>query len=338
MVKTLRLLVGALAALALTGAAVAQAPHAVLSGAASYDAGTVKQAQVISHTVTLKNTGAGTLTLEMPAVSMGDVKVWFRPVVLPGEQQDIRLQWNAGNKAGDLQAEVAFATNDPALPRLLLSLHANVKPAVEVLPIPAFFLSVFKGERLQQTRDIVVNQDAPLALGQPQSPSKNYSASLKTIEAGRRYQLVLNLSPDAPAGRYIESLAIPTDDKTRPSLNVPVNLLVKEDIYVFPEAVDFGRINAQEFKAFPDRLPLLTQTLLVKKREGQKLSVTRVESDVPCLDFKVTSPSDEAGAYQIDIAPKLDRLTPGPLAGKLRIHTTNPRFPVLTVPITGEIF
>jgi hypothetical protein len=122
-----------------------------------------------------------------------------------------------------------------------------------------------------------------------------------------------------------------------PRLIVPVNVLVKPDVYVNPETIDFGRVSSKELSNKPSALELLTQSLIVRKRTGS-FSITAVTSDIPFVTTR-RSPDGNVGSevFRIDVALVADRLRPGPIGGTVTIVTDDKEFPEIVVPVRGEI-
>ena len=119
---------------------------------------------------------------------------------------------------------------------------------------------------------------------------------------------------------------------------VPVNVLVKPDLFANPETVGyFGRVALKELVDKPSVLDLLTQSVVVRKRAGN-FSITSVTSDIPFVTIR-RSPEGEGSSevFRIDVALMKDRLRPGSISGSLRILTDDKQFPELIVLVRGEI-
>jgi hypothetical protein len=113
------------------------------------------------------------------------------------------------------------------------------------------------------------------------------------------------------------------------------NVFVKADVYANPEEVDFGEIDLAALKRNPGRLPLLTQTFLVKRRQGP-FTVRAYSTDVPGLAI-TTSPGRADAIHQFTISVSLDKLTAGPLEGRINIRTSDPQFPEIEIPVHGKV-
>src|SRR5262249_18454808 len=143
------------------------------------------------------------------------------------------------------------------------------------LPYPAVFLSGFRGEKAVRTLEIVNNEEAPLNIAGMAGVegSAIFSANLKTVEPGRRYEIEVELKSDAPIGRSQQVMEILTDHPRFPVVKVPVNIFVKDEVYVNPGTVDFGEITGNTTSP---------ETFFLKKHRG-RLEILSVKSDLPYL-------------------------------------------------------
>jgi hypothetical protein len=141
---------------------------------------------------------------------------------------------------------------------------------------------------------------------------------------------------DAPVGRFMESVTLKTDDPGWPEIRVPINVLVKADVFVNPEQVNFGEVDKAALTRTPRLVDLQTQTFLVKRRQGP-FRITDVSCDAEGVKVRQSPTDQESDVFQFDIAPDPDALKRGSLQGTIRIRTSDSRFPELVVPVTGIV-
>jgi hypothetical protein len=182
----------------------------------------------------------------------------------------------------------------------------------------------------------VNHEDRPLKILGLEANSERYTAAVKTLEEGRIYELAVAAKPKAPFGRAQEALYLLTDHPERGRLRVLVNVLIKPDVYANPEEVDFGSVRMAEVTGRPTLLDLLTQTFMVKVRQGE-MQIKAVRSDLDFLYIKQSPPEGKASAFRVDVGLQLRLLRPGPIQGSIILATSDPRFPEVTVPVRGEI-
>jgi hypothetical protein len=73
-----------------------------------------------------------------------------------------------------------------------------------------------------------------------------------------------------------------TDHSTFPRLRLPVNVLIKTDLYASPSILDFGMIRLEQLKKNPE---LFTEIVAIRKRDGD-FRITSIESDLPIEGVK----------------------------------------------------
>jgi hypothetical protein len=258
-------------------------------------------------------------------------------VIPPGQEGLIRLQLPTWDLGDDVTAQGSFRLNDAAASPVTLTLKAQVRPRlIEVLPLPAAFISVFAGDSGERTLTVESHLLRPLALTRVEPLGTHFTAAVAEEVAGRVFRLTVTVPPGTAPGRYQEAVVLHTDDPGQPRVRVPVHVLVKTELYVNPEVADFGVIELADLDANPGLVDLLSQKLLVKRRAGT-FELGAVTCDVPALSLTRT-PADGAGqVFAVDVRPDASKLRPGKLEGTMRIATSDPRFPELVVPVRGEV-
>ena len=133
----------------------------------------------------------------------------------------------------------------------------------------------------------------------------------------------------------MEGVTLHTDAPNHEAVRVPVNVLVKADVYANPEDVDFGEIDLAALKRNPARLPLFNQTFLVKRRQGP-FDIKTYSTDVQGVVIK-TSPGRADAIHEFSVSISPDKLSVGPLEGHIRIQTSDSRFAEIVIPVHGRV-
>jgi hypothetical protein len=304
-------------------------------GETSFDFGSVPQGQSVTARFALENSGDEPLVLERMEFSMPGLTARVKQRLEPGETTTVEVNWDTAKLRREVEGSLTLYLNDPALPQLVLRLSGTVVPAIEFLPKPAFYFSQFSGERQTQSITLKNNQDQPFALESLSSSSGNFEYHYREIEAGRLFELAVSTRPDTPAGRYRDSLFIKTSDVKLARLHVEVNILVKPDVFIDPESVDFGSLSRAHIRANPGVLDFIRQTLVISRREG-RMQFTSVAADLPFLIVDA-NPEGAAETIMLEVGIDPDRMETGPFRGSIRIGTDDPEYPVLEIPVTGLI-
>jgi hypothetical protein len=293
--------------------------------------GTVTQGETITHTFAIRNTSSLPLKIARMELSQLGMTAWVTPMIFPEQEGKLTVKWDTRRVRGDLTGETTVYFDDPAEPPIVFLLRGVVKPRLEFLPSRALFLSLFKGEETERMVTIVNNEAQPLNITRLETRGQHFVADVHTVESGKVYQVMVKVPPDVAPGRYREALEVYTDDPEREPIQITVNVLVKENLYTFPDIVDFGTVSLGQLA----RIPSIIQTILVKKREGE-FDIDSVTATLPFLRIR-REPEGKSGTFRIDVSLDPHELRPGKVVGSLRIRTTDTEFPELEVPVRGEL-
>lgn len=326
-------LLGTLAISILARPAVA-APRATLIPA-EFDFGRVQQGAKIAHTFTLHNGGDSPLTIERVEMSLPGMTCRFPHVVAPGTDAAIAVEWDTSRVQGKLRGQASLATDDPALSPARLDLSADVVGLFELSPLPEVFLSEFVGEDKSAELTLTVNGPRPVEI-RLAGHGGTVDAALSPEEPGRSYRISVRAAGTAVPGRRDDSLVFSTNDPAHPRIEVPVHLLVKQDLYANPEDVDFGEVSLAAIQRDPRIFQLLAQNFFVKRRKGA-FRLLRLWSDVAALDFRATPSAGANSSFQIGVNLRPESLRPGSLEGNIWAETDDPKFPRVSVRVHGRI-
>jgi hypothetical protein len=311
----------AAAMLAAALAWAASAAHAALR----FDFGEVLQGRVVEHEFLLRNDSPDSLRIS--AIQLAPpLRLERMPAVIqPGAALPLRVSLDTSRLKGDYEGNVRVALADGG--EREFTLQGRIVAAIEVLPLPAFFLSTQRGNGKSAELEIVNRDTSPLTLSIENAPA-GLDLRLDAIDPGRRYRLGLRVPGDAPAGRRSERIELRTSSALRPTLSIAVNVLVRERVYTFPDSVELGTLREREAKKAAH-----AQTLMVYRSAGRGLTV-EAASDVPGLRIQA-QPGPHGDRVQLTIS--LADVKPGPVRGEIVLKTNDPDFRELRVPVSGEI-
>jgi hypothetical protein len=296
----------------------------------SHNFGVVKQGDVISYTFVIRNTDVVPLNVERFELSQLGMTARATPMIAAGAEGKITLKWDTRHVTGKLSGKGILYFDDPVQKPIVLVLSGVVKPPIEFVPARVVYLSTFKGESAAQTVTIINHDESrPLEITRIERRGEHFVAELHTPRSGNVYNVVLTIPSDTPPGRYLEALEVHTDDPTRSPLMIGVNILVKGNLYTFPQILEFNTIHGSQVAG------QVTQSLLVKKREGQ-FEIKRVTSTIPFLAIE-REPDGKSATFRIDVSIDSTQLKPGTTSGVLRIETDDSEFPEVVVPVRVEL-
>jgi hypothetical protein len=297
----------------------------------SQDFGVVKRGEVVRMLFSVSNNGEAALVIEAASFSMPGMSMKVTQRIEPGQAAPLEIVWDTSGYSRDVQGQVILQTNDPAHSRVLLTLTGTVLSPIDVLPIPAFYLSQFQGQNEAQSLVIENNQEKAVRITGIEYESMLFSARSEVLEPGKRFQLTVTASSAAPVGQHRETIVVLTDDQNRPRLRIEVNILVKPDVYVSERSIDFGEVRIASLKRGPDKLKLLTQSFIISRRQGE-MSIEGFKTDIPFLTVNF-HPEQPSQRFRVDVGLDLDLLRAGDFSGLIRLNTDDEQFAALQIPV-----
>jgi hypothetical protein len=300
-----------------------------------FDFGQVVRGTLIEHKFVLKNEGSAALKIKKVSMTPPLVVKQMPGQVAPGAEGVLLFQLDSSSLQGPFEGRVVVYLDDPFNPEAALKFDGKVVPAIEISPIPAFFISSRRGESKQATLEIVNHEREPLIIESIQHSTERFTTDLETIEKGQRYRLRLSLKPDGPSGKNKETILIKTSSQANPVVQVPANTYLRERVYTFPDGVDLGALRLTDVQANPALLRRLAQTLMIYQSDGSDFQI-KVHTDQPVLELD-SKRGPRGDRYQITIRLCEEKLKVGPIKGSIYLETNDIEFPQLTVPVTGFI-
>jgi hypothetical protein len=310
-------------------------PHAV-PPATNFDFGTVIQGVVVEHEFLLTNEGATPLQIVKVRMTSPLLVTSMPREIAPSTQGTIHLKLDTRPlEGGAFHGTILVTLNDPASSDVELSFTGQVIPAIELSPMPAFFVSAQRGQAQRASIEILNHDREPLHVEEVPHPSDRFTTSLETLKEGQRYRLTLALNPDGPGGKGSETILLTTSSKTQPVLKLPVNTYLHERVYTFPDELDLGALPISAIKRNPKFLDHIGQTLMIYQADGSDFRVQLSTDLRACrLTFERGPKGDR---YQATVTLVGDELKVGPINGSIFVDTNDPQFPRLTVPVSGWI-
>jgi len=300
----------------------------------TYDFGSVTQGAPVVHAFIIKNAGEGPLRITGATLSTPGLTVRVAPAEIPAQGEGaVTVQLNTARVAGAIEGTVDIQWNDPTRSAASLTLKGYVVPRIAIEPMAAMFLSAFTAEPAERTLTIRNNEPQPLTISSVEH-SARLSVSIAELEPGKVFAVTARSVNGVRAGRYEESVTLVTDRPEGNRISVPVYLWVKPDLYANPENVDFGTLRLEEVQR-GDVTASFTRTVFLKRR-GVAFRITAVVCDSSAVDV-TRSPAGPSDSFQIDVRLRPEALRRGSLDGKIRVMTTDPRFPEVVIPFSATL-
>lgn len=183
-------------------------------------------------------------------------------------------------------------------------------------------------------REILIKDLRPrpflITKAQASSPAIRAQVDTPTRDPEGRWtcKVLLNVTPDGPDGRRDEILSIYTDDPEYRELRVPITLVKRtgKDVTATPASLSISVERG---------LPIPSQRILVRSRDGRPVSIERV--DVNERFFKVSWSQGEHPTATVRIAVDKGVVEGGEFITVLHVHIDKPTRDVIAVPVTVRV-
>jgi|SRR5215472_718552 len=290
----------------------------------------------IEHDFVLKNLGSGPLRIQKVSMTPPLIVTSMPRDVLAGSEGKIHFKLDTSHLSGDFQGEILVFLDDPMQPEIELTFEGRIVPLIEVVPLPAFFVSARTGESKRASVEIVNHEAEPLSIQGIEHSTERFTTELETIEQGRRYRLSLLLKPDGPVEKTSETIVVRNSSRSMPALSIQANTFLHRRVFTFPDEVDVGTLRMSDIQRSPQLLEWTGQTLMIYQEGGTDFEV-KLTTNVPFLRLKVER-GPQGDRFQVSISLDSNQLRAGPIKGSIFVETNDPESPKMAVPLIGQIF
>jgi len=293
-----------------------------------YNFGKVVAGQVVTHEFPIRNTGSGDLRIINTSPSCGCTVASVTPsVIAPGATALMKVEFDTSGFAGEKTKTVEVVTDDPASPRVGVSLKGSVLPGATVEPQVVEFGRLIPG-------DPPATREKPFIIRLPHGSgavAKVTSAS-PFVEISERSKgeleaaYVVRLKPSLPQGHFRDRVVVEFSGSIPEPINVPITALVEGDIALNPPTVSFGVVSG----AKP-----MERRVAFEYRAKEPLTINRVTtSDSAVSAFYQPSGKGMNGTIIVKLDPQRVR---GDLKATVEISTNHPSQPVTLLNIYATV-
>ncbi len=293
-----------------------------------YDAGRIRTGTDIQHDFWFHNTGTGPLEIIQVKPSCGcTTSGEYDRIVEPGKSGKIPLKVATGNFNGPISKSVTIVTNMPgAASTMALQIKGELWQIVQAAPSSALFgnTSSTTARESTLTRKITItnNSEAPLTLASPKSSNTAFSAEIKPLEEGKKWELTVALSKELPNGAVTGNIEVETGLKDLPSIKIPCNAYLVSDVDVVP-----NKVAIPETRTVP-----MQRDFYVRNNAAKPLAIADLASSNPAL--KLTMQETQPGmSYRVtmEVPPDAKLSKDGET---VTFSTNNPAYAKLSIPVT----
>ena len=263
----------------------------------------------------------------------------------PGKEGKIELAVeHTEGFSGEVAKSASVSTNDPKTPSFNLILRArfksdaaasapapptalNPKNVLNIEPGDRWITSTLSGSSAANSFYLYNSRPTPVHVKQIVAGGQNFSATLQTIEDGKRYQLSVASNPSLKPGHYVQTLKAVTDSAEQPEVSIELDVTVYPKVFVSPTSIIMPPLPTT-----PDVSAVTWPSIYLRKVREQGLKIKRFSSTLPFLKLELVNQT-EGQVYQIRLTLDASKVTPGEFKGNVHIETNDPDVPVVDVPI-----
>lgn len=265
----------------------------------------------------------------------------------PGQEGKIELAVeHTEGYAGEVAKSASVSTNDPKNPNFNLILRARFKSdSVIVPPTPGplnpnavltvepgdrWITSALTGSSSSNTLYVYNPQAAPVRVKKFIPGGTEFTATLSTIEEGKRYQVNVASNPALKPGHYLQTVTVVTDSTAQPEVKIALDLTVYPKVFASPASIIMPPLSVAS-----DITTINWPSIYVRKLREHGFQIKRYTSTLPFIKLELITET-EGQVYRIRITLDPTKVRPGDFKGTIHIETNDPDIPSVDVPIQGS--
>ncbi len=293
--------------------------------ATTFDFGRVKSGELVKHQFVFTNTGTATLEITdvHPGCGCTTAGAWDKTVE-PGKTGTIPLQFNSTGYSSMVSKQTTVTCNDPSQPTLTLMLTGSIWKPIDVIPTMAFFNYTSEAQNKEtKVVRIVSNLDEPLTLAEPVCTNQSFHAELKTVKAGKEFELHVTALPPFSSAYVQVPITIKTSSTNNPSIDVIAYASVQPAVLVTPS----------QFMVTAGPLTNVTKAIVTIRSNGTNaITLTDAQINVPGAEIKVQE--IQAGhLFNLTASFPVGFQMVPPQTYEATVKSSHPKFPIIKVPV-----
>lgn len=262
----------------------------------SHDFGTVARASNTEFRFKIKNLYEEDVHVQSVRSSCGCTDPTIKKATLKTfETGEIVAKFNTRTFQGQHSATLTVVIDKPFYAEVQLQVYGNVRSDVVFHPGSVQFGSVDQGTASEKRISISYAGRDNWQITDVRSGYPHLEVELEEKSRGNRrvkYELLVRLKEDAPAGYIHDQLVLVTDDKTNLRIPLDVEGLVKQAITVSPQQMVLGDVSKGS---------TVSKKLVVKGKTPFK--ILSVKCDDGCFSFKSGDKAKKLHIVTVEFKP-----------------------------------
>lgn len=266
----------------------------------------------------------------------------------PGQEGKIELAVeHTEGLTGEVAKSASVSTNDPKNPNFNLILRARFKsdsppgapvtpgplnpnPVLTVEPADRWITSALTGSSSSNTLYVYNPQPTPIRVKKVIPGGTDFTATLSTIQEGKRYQLMVASNPALKAGHYVQTVKVVTDSTAQPEVKIELDLTVIAKVFASPASIIMPPMSVTS-----DLSTISWPNIFVRRLREHGFQIKSYTSTLPFLKLELMTET-EGQVYGIRLTLDTTKIKPGEFKGNIHIETNDPDVPVVDVPVQGS--
>lgn len=299
------------------------------------DLGSADRGQTVAHDFVLRNEGETPLEILEVRPACGCTVAEYDRVIPPGGTGKVHAELDTKGIEGAVAKSITVLTNDPANPRLQLTLRIRIEEYLAFNPGFARFVQGH-GHPPGEVSNLLLSANFDgLEVEKVSSPYPFMRAEVRPARpderrdgaAGNQYVLTVTVDYDeAPVGPLSSHVEVHTNHPRQPVARLPVSGFVRPLLAVTPPVADFGEI-APSVRA--------AARFVVRNFGADPVKLTGAELDLPGAESSIEA-VEEGRSYKVELVLG-EEMPKGPFDGQLVIRTDSPDEPQVLVQVKGTV-
>jgi hypothetical protein len=284
----------------------------------------------------IRNAGTAPLEITRVAPMCGCMVARYDRRLLPGAKGSVRVFFDSAGRHGEVRKNITVESTDPKTPRLVLTVRALLRRAIEVSPGETITLPMKEGQPTQG--ELILRSHEKAAFQITRVTCSLPGARTRLLSSAEIAERVPE-NPDACRGVQFEipeeasrttfetTVVLETTSPRRPRIAVQVTGVPRAAVSVNPPHLYFGNVARKKSE------PVLRVITLFRPQGGVR--VTGLEASDPHLKLSVEA--DPSGALCDVLAVYEGGWPLGLKRGTITIRTSDPQRPQVRVPYSAEV-
>ncbi len=293
------------------------------------DFGRVDQYQIVTQEVLIRNDGDAPLQITKVSADCGcTAGALSDSTVLPGHEVTLSISFRTGKRKGNQKKRVTVLTNDPAEPKTIIQVFADVHPLIRIDKERIRFPTIHRGETTSESFRIAADSGLDFEVVGIEGASEVVTATIRRDASSKEDAFIVELAirRDAPAGTFRAAIHPTTSGPQATDQRVVISGTILSYFVVEGET---------RFRFPPTKFGERKEHQIRVTCDGSKpYRLVELDSPVPFITGQITK--GENGTWFL-ILVVTEKAPVGRYQEVLKLMTTDPNQPEIDFEILGRV-